>query len=933
MNPLFIRDAILSIVSKRKQLLVVFSLLSSYCLRHKVYWLYCRVRNYYSRYIYPVIRSLLLRYLSSKISVDYRKVFRACNFPSNEQILSHSHPEAASSRSGAVSLCSQFALACGKRMFSVSKSKRDTDGSRLYYTAKDLSQDLSLSTYTKDDLVAMIDVDYYVDIHDYLTGNNLILYTVVPTGVAGIIMNASYNFNSDHELCYNVTGGASYQHRLWDYNSDSFVIDHWWGSSIYLVEYRVSPTNENARVIYFNHVRNVYTCFGWLIQGKRIKRLEVNHGGYNHARFQVENFERKTSVYHSFALLDSVIDVRVPDDCLQTCLTKARNVKDINISDIERICMRFEVPNTAYAATVLYEVLKSYVRIYPTFTMYPDRSYQCLTPLVHERGKPAARQILPALMDGAWHPRRSYNNDVACIQGRVVDVKNPNHKFPPFYYQCLSEFVSLLIPDADKFKCLPLDFDERYEKLKRPTQRALIDKIKDLLFYSGRFFVTAFQKAETYAKITAPRNISTVPQDHNYRLGQFTYPVSDLLKKTDWYVFGHTPAEISQSVFEFCSNKDYVVCTDISKCDGSTGSIHSLLIQNIYLRAYAPEFHDEIIKLTNNEARNSRCFTKHNVVYEAPDTTISGSSQTSIRNTAINAFNNYVVNRVDGLSPSDAYKALGRYGGDDGLSKCNPDTLERVFAKMGMLIKAEVVERHNYLTFLGRIYIDPWATTQHVIDIARHVRKLHLTTTPDLVPIDVVLHNKVAGYMATDPDTPLISDWCHMILRTVSCPPATTFYKHRKWTERDQPYYAQFDCSNNKLYDFDLINSIFIKELNIDQIQYFKLIEDLKSLSRFDEYSKLDGYIHCERVVEIPVELGTELVEVNKKVEHQAKIKDNLKKGLEKKRAKTNKPSDNKEVNNSSVQGKIKATPVCQQFVGTGKCTFGKKCKFTHPTK
>lgn len=841
------------------------------------YKLYVRLSFLINRsYFY----SLILSYFGTPPSTDYRGVFRTCHLEQSSTISdAHSHGESANSRASANTLMNTFVDMIGFKPYSLSMSHGEAghmDGQRLYYTAKDLQSEVINDRITPLHVIRLTDVDYYVDMAKYLSGLNVIIYTLVPNFLAGLITNGVISVNPDNTITNNIHGGGSYTHKLWDYETDHLMVDHWWGTSLYLLEQR--KITDDRRVIFFNFIRNIYGPFAWFLPGRRLRYRQMVYGDVAYLRrqeLQTLGHHHYTAVEHVFALLGAISSVVISDRSLQTSLIRTRCAKEPQISDIERILRSNDEPNPAYAASVLFYLIKSnnkLLNVMNNFTsqaISPDM-YQTTIPLVTEDAKPSCRTIAPPILDEGFHPGRSYNNDHACIDGRIKQVKNKTTKYPPFYWVCLNEFIDFFIPQPHALS--PKDFDYQYQQFNRPSQRGIVNACKHV-FFLGKFFIKAFQKAEIYSKISDPRNISTLPVDHNFRLGQYSYSLSEAyLKTSHWYAFAQHPQELTKRVLEVCTDQDYVVPTDVSRCDGSMGYIHYCLMQAVVMRAFAPQYHAEILTLLKKEAY-AKGFTTHDLQYTALYNTLSGSSSTSWRNSVANAFMNYIALRHD-FAPFDSYQKLGIYGGDDGISRCvNPAILERVFAKCGMLLKAEVVAKGSPLTFLGRIFLDPSTTPESIIDVRRHLVKLHLTTAPEIVPVSLVYQRRAEGYAITDPNTPLISNWAKYIMRVYPATAQHLIVKYSHYLLRDVTYWSRFDAPFPPLKNLELAYSVIAKSIGVDVADVVRLSDRLDACDSTEDYAKLSHYFTANRKIEITAAVRGEMVDPNVPiVPHQDKI-------------------------------------------------------------
>jgi hypothetical protein len=827
--------------------------------------------------------SYILNKFSSKIGNDYRKVFKNCQLDMTVATTTNSHAKSATDRTKANTLCNMFVSLIGKTTYSISMSegeRRNLSGNRFFYTAKDLQSELVDKKKTKNHVIRMTDVDYYVDMNLLLDENDVLLYTFVPERVGGNADDATFSIDNNNQVNMVVNGGANYIHPLWNYDSDHFIIDHWWGSSLYLVEQRqVAP---QRRVIYFNFIRKVYGPLAWILPGQRLKKRKFNIGGLNYMKVQTGT-DKNTIAMHNFGKVSSFTSGNVSDSCLQTIMIRLAATKTPQISDIERILRAHQQEMPDFMASILFEMYMTNKELLRTITttnnvvaqcvQEPDM-YQTTYPLITEDAKPSCRRITAPILDEGVHPGKSFNNDNACINGRIKSVKNEVTKYPPFYYTCLSEFVNMLIPDEDVGTLVPYDYDDQFKRFTKPTQRSLVEAAKNYLNYDDIWTVKSFQKAETYGKITAPRNISTLPMHHNFRLGQYSYALSEHIFKTShWYAFGLHPTEITKRVQTKVSKARFVVPTDISKCDGSTGYIHYCLTQAVVMRAFAPEYHNEVLALLKKEAY-AKGVTSHGLVYEVDYNTLSGSSMTSWRNSVINAFLNYVAIRTNILDPKEAYEALGIYGGDDGITcDIDPSILERIVAKMGMLLKAEKLDIGSPIPFLGRLYIDPWTTNESIIDVCRQVKKFHLTSSPTIVPTNLVLYRKAEGYCITDKDTPIISDWCNWVKKNVPAPSDADLKRFQKYLDVDTTFWSKYDSPFPTITSHDLVRSIVCTNMSItpNQLDEFKI--KLSNIHSFDLDSVKDFFTPVLKI-EIEASYRGNLVNGNAP-NHQTLVKNN----------------------------------------------------------
>nr|QYF49975.1 MAG: hypothetical protein 1 [Sichuan sediment noda-like virus 10] len=835
--------------------------------------------------------SRLLQWCSTPLSPDRRKLFRDMNFDNRMAASAqptHSHPAAAQLRGIANAMMDNFALMLGKPLYSVSCSRSEQDhtaGNRLFYFAKDLQQDCKFDTLCDRSIIKMTDVDYYVDMPKYLKGNDVLLYTFVPQAVAGTTYNGSYRVLPNNQVETHINGGANYVHPVWDYETDHIIVRHWWGCSFYLVEQKI--LSKDRRLIYLNYIRSVYGPLGWVLPGFNLKHRQMVFGDMAYVKFMDGDVE--PIVKHSFAALHDYTTAVVEDKTLITVRTRLMHATKPTMSDVERVLRSQEVPQPDVVAGVLYLAMMDPLlsKLLISNPNYPitkfeqgDNVYTPIGKNVLEDGKPAMRKITEPFMLDAAHPSRSQNSDEACLQGRIHNVKNPVKKVPPFYYQCLKEFATFVVPDHQANTLVPEDYDFIYQSWNRPTQRSLLDKVKHVLFMNKPCAVKSFQKAEAYAKVTHPRNISTLPTGHNARLGQFIYAFSNNIMKTQhWYAFGKHPSEVAATVHTKTAKSTTAIPTDISKLDGSGGPFHTDIELSVTVRAFAGPYKDELHALIKREAHING-FTSYGLHYLAEDQTLSGSSKTSVRNTLITACVSYIAYRCSGYTPEKAFEALGIYGGDDGINyDIDPMLITKVFAKTGLVLKADVVHMGSPVPFLGRYFLDPWTCTHSIADVPRQLRKLHLSASPNSVPRDVVLKRRAEAILITDPETPILSDWARAVLRIVMVTEREA-NRYAHLTACDVNYWSRyaspFPPSGNKALVDSVVSDMFNGNLKviflIAKLNAATTIEDMTFLlddapPKIEVDAALQGVLHMAP----KVKTHQQILKANQKLSIKAK--------------------------------------------------------------
>jgi len=808
----------------------------------------------------------LVNLVSGAVDEDYRQTFKDMSVDTmivHRDMKNHSHPVAAKNRCIANAFMRMFCTTIGSRLYSVSMSQTeynvDEVGSRLYYNAKDLAIGSKRDKILHGDIIKMTDVDYYVNMKDYMKGHHLIIFTFVPTQVAGTVPEGNYCINAYDEVEVYMNGGAHYIHKLWDYESDHLVVDHWWGSCVYLIEKRMIDANH--ALILLNHVRTVYGPFGWFYDGKRLARRNFVYDGIVYCR-SLQLINNRGIMLHSFAEPSSSTCATIHDDVFTAVRGRLQLAVKPAISDVERILRAENVEGAPVAAVILFKALTNsrFVRATPApVTMsHPKEAYQTLAPLVMEDGKSTLRVVGPQYLTDIAHPARSLNNDVSCVQGRIDMVANTSNTYPPFYFTCMDEFLRHIVPDTEANTLAPYDLAYMYDKFKRPGQRRLMEASKHMMYFDEPFAVSSFQKAESYSKVTAPRNISTLPMDHNVRMGQYVYALSNhVIKNLHWYAFGRDPRTTCNIVHDKARRSVRIVAGDISRMDGSCGPFDQLLMNALYLRSFAKCYHKELERLQRMSA-DVRGFTQHDIYYRAINNTLSGRSDTSLRNTICNALRDYITLRQMGKTPKEAWDALGIYGGDDSLSfDVDPDILKKVWAKTGHVVKVDVFDVGQAVPFLGRVFVDPWTTSVCIADVPRQVRKLHLSASPAIVPNAVVLRRKAESFLVTDPVTPILSSWARAVLRVYPHDEISEA-RYRHLTNSDISYWSKFEnpfeIPESYSHTIKVVTDMFNDK--IDVAHWCQLLDEAQSIGALNL-----GLMYEEPVkVEVPAVVADTVV-------------------------------------------------------------------------
>jgi hypothetical protein len=367
---------------------------------------------------------------------------------------------------------------------------------------------------------------------------------------------------------------------------------------------------------------------------------------------------------------------------------------------------------------------------------------------------------MPPLIGPSYIPVRNLEAEKACVQKRIMAFQKTiqHNKITSWMVNTIDEFI---IEFLDGRTIKPYTTDEVYDRFQRTVQkRHFEDYMNDPSIELAKFEL--FLKQEAYGKPAPPRGIIKCSDAFLVEYSKYTYPMADYLKKnTMWYAFGLTPREIAERVAALCSRADSIVNSDFSKFDGHVSKIIRALEHRLLVKAF---------NATNKEIRelhglqmNSKVRTSFFHRYTSPYARISGSPDTSVFNSIVNAFVAFATFRKMGLSPSDAYKSLGIYGGDDGMTpNIDAKTYISTSSTFNFDLKAETIQRGSYgVNFLARYYSkDVWlGCPDNICDFLRVMSKFHQRPKSNLITANESFLAKAFSLYLSDSETPFIKNF------------------------------------------------------------------------------------------------------------------------------------------------------------------------------
>jgi hypothetical protein len=659
-------------------------------------------------------------------------------------------------------------------------------GSRSYFWTKDVLVPPSSFLPPSNAMCVLVDVDYYLDLPVWLNSipKHALLYTIVPESVADSD-EVSFTFDEMNNMQTTVSGGARYEHPLWDFSNDHVSTVTWsvWGVKVRSWLIDSQRTSKHRAVVMLSQSAQ-WTGFcgllAWLclktgfLSSKVLNRLKVVDNGflcldvvkkdgiyrsigkplrYNHAELPVERFD---------ALLASARSSHLPITPHQV---QPYFTKEPKITESERVSI----------VTVV-DYLRSTISPFPSKVavgLSTVQRYHFNWDGIDDRAPSLHAYMNPIVPGAAFAPDISLGNEVRAIKARVLDIQSEvagDLMLHPELMQFAIEFAEMLFPTPHIG--VPKDDDYVTAKQSRPSQRRILEEASWLPSLPN--IVSSFLKREAYQKLNDPRVISTIDGLTKLEYSAFMYSVSEHFtqftdcgepgvwggRATPWYAFGHQPKDIARYITTLVAKALLWIDSDLSKMDGRFSELLRHFERICLTRYFMVIHHDQVLRL-HGQTYNVRGVTRHGHHYASKFDRRSGSPDTAPFNTAATAFIPFIAFRRIGLNKVDAWRCLGIYGGDDGgTPDVDPDFLMKAAVDVGQKMTMSVVERYQPgLSFLSRFYgPSVWdGDCNSMCDLTRQLVKFHVTTAlPSNVPPVTKLVEKAFSFSLTDANTPVI---------------------------------------------------------------------------------------------------------------------------------------------------------------------------------
>nr|WAX26159.1 MAG: RNA-dependent RNA polymerase [Army ant associated Nodavirus 1] len=705
------------------------------------------------------------------------------------RVSDNGHPKCGAVRDAARRLIESAVTALGADRLEISPgghSTEETYADHQHYAVGDLHRATADdSSEGKGDVVVGIDVDYYLTEdrinHYFSLGKPTIWHTFNPTTVAGTDGDAKFRI-SKNLVKYEVSGGGCWEHQIWNWCAfgefvEASCVQTWvqWGlrklgleKVVYHKVHHARPWKDCPHRVLVWTVP-VFSC--WKLRGlpsdlraRRLQRVEYqchHRPGWNTIvalqdgelwmNLGREGEDATVSVKKEH--YDVLMGLKAP----MSLTTRMINMKYTAAEQLALMGQYFSGdPNAVPEATRL---ARSSVFVhwpYSSDAEQPETSSRCYaSPLVTNPN------LMP--MVKRWETlSRSLERRVTFVKNNKVPCKQ--------MLKYATEFVRLVVPNPHEG--VPYTPEEARIELNKPSQTIAVRQVWETLDAPARQLIESFVKNEPTMK--NGRIISSFPDARFLVMfSRFTLACRDQILHAEhnkhWFCPGLTPEEISAKVCEYCQKIRQPVEGDYDNFDGSVSSWCQRHVMNaIYLRWVGREYRKDLgyfLDMLISCPARAKLFGFR---YEAGVGVKSGSPTTCDLNTCLNAFLMYCAVRQTNamLTPEEAFREIGLAFGDDSVHDIQyKNAMEKVVHQVGMKIKMEVCKPETGVTFLARVFVDPWATRTSMQDPVRTMRKAHMTSRDTNVPIADAAMDRTEGQLVTDGETPVLSNFAKMVQR------------------------------------------------------------------------------------------------------------------------------------------------------------------------
>nr|WPV63058.1 MAG: RNA-dependent RNA polymerase [Wufeng shrew nodavirus 12] len=810
---------------------------------------YRRIAGYVEIGPYPTIVENRFTRTCQRILVDITKKDLGKNWYPLNSLLNvkpfrnsdNGHPRSGACRDFARNLITSALdqIGCNGWEISRAKQSKSEKGPHQHYAVGDLHLNVQEDPPDERDVIVGVDVDYYFrDPDEYLSyGVPMILHTFNPTEVSGKDGESRFRIKNN-EVFYDVSGGSRWRHKVWDWCTYGEFVEaevkrgiwywlRWIGLSkvIYHKVHYSRPWEDCPnRVLVWTIPAHSCVRFNWIqtdLNARRLQRVKYSDEfrlGWNALVNQVKD---KLSISCGRQGEDASFSMKKEDYDVLMGLSSAQSVTS-------RMLGMGYTDASLMAMVGQYFSGKEVPKGDPARVGNPIKA-KVHWPLANEVDEPETTTRVyatPIVTDSNLMPMiKRWESLSISLDRRVTSYHN--NKTPSLKMQAFaSEFVKLVTPENGVGA--PYSMEETAEKLNKPSQTLAIKQIWETIDMGCRKLIEAFVKNEPCMK--TGRIISSFA-DMRFiaKFSSFTLAFRDSVlhgeRNDHWFCPGKTPKEIAEKVCNYVKSIFTPMEADYENMDGSVSAwIQRHVVNPCYLRWFHPKYRAELTgyldMLISCPARAKRFGFR----YDAGVGVKSGSPTTCDGNSIIDAFVMYCSIRMTQpeLTMLEAFRMIGLAFGDDSLfDEMYKKQMLKVVDDLGMKIKIEKFKPDQGLTFLARVYPDPYTTTTTFQDPLRTWRKLHLTSRDPNIPTASAALDRLSGYLVTDGLTPVTSNYANMVTRYYEGLVDTEtkeVREKRRTCDREKPFWLTEGGSwPQDVKDVDLMTRVIAARTGFDE--------------------------------------------------------------------------------------------------------------------
>lgn len=423
-------------------------------------------------------------------------------------------------------------------------------------------------------------------------------------------------------------------------------------------------------------------------------------------------------------------------------------------------------------------------------------------------------------------------------------VKRQRAVVPVVYNSYVNEFLQLLVEEPYKHSGCPDDEQFTLDRMTRPVQRKKYDDVKDVHNMIFADPDKSFQKGEIYDEIKAPRNIINPGSGKGVPTGAMVHALTAYLKVTMKNVYGFGTADYLQECFEKVEHQDDEDLgkfeTDGTKMDANISSFFRDLELKLCLRFFRSEYHEHIKVLCQAQYHDACPKSKKGNRVNLFWSRRSGEGGTSTFNTIAMTFVFYCWLRSNDLPPQLAYKKLGIYGGDDGLTVAyySKESLLAVADDLGLPLKVKHIPSLKPFSFLGVIKI-PYMPV-YAPDVVRFSSKISYSHVKG-VPAEQILMRKCEPLSRLWSNIPLVSNLSNAVLRILAAKNVKVFARYDELCRSHTGFVVNM-LGNSHLPSpmtddqYELVELWVCESLNIPLQRLREVCERYDNATSFDEF-------------------------------------------------------------------------------------------------